>query len=230
MNLRPIFYDTETTGIKTDKDFIIEIAGYDPVNDISFESFINPGCSIPKEATAIHHITDEMVANAPSFKDVALSWKEFCSGNVVLIAHNNDTFDQLILTSEFKRHNVEMPTWDFLDSLKWARRYRSDLPRHSLQYLREIYNIPSNNAHRALDDVKVLYKVFGCMTDDLNIDEIVRLMKQPRLLQHMPFGKYQGTPLKEVPSNYIQWLGTSGFFDKQENQQLKESFVNLGKL
>jgi DNA polymerase-3 subunit epsilon len=123
-----------------------------------------------------------------------------------------------------------MPTWKFLDSLKWSRRYRKDLPRHTLQFLREIYSIPANNAHRALDDVIVLHKVFSYMTDDLSVDEIYALLNRPRELHHMPFGKHQGMPLKDLPKDYLKWLAGSGAFAKPENQELKMSLEKLGVL
>lgn len=228
MAARAIYYDTETTGIKSDKDRIIEIAAYDPVLDRHFESFVNPGCPIPADATAIHHITDEMVASASSFAVVGTEFIKFCEGDVILIAHNNDSFDFHFLRSEYERHQVAMPSWKFLDSLKWARRYRSDLPRHTLQFLREIYGIAANNAHRALDDVKVLHQIFQRLIDDLSIDDVYSLLNRPRSIQHMPFGKHQGQPLSQIPRSYIQWLASSGAFDKSENQELKESFHRLG--
>lgn len=230
MPLRAIFYDTETTGVRAEKDRIIEIAAYDPVNDRSFEQLINPGCRIPPDATAIHHISDEMVANAPSFDVVAQEFIKFCEGDVVLIAHNNDGFDYHFIKAEFGRAGISLPAWKFLDSLKWARRYRCDLPRHTLQFLREIYGIAANNAHRALDDVIVLHKVFSYMVDDLSIDTVYHLLNRPRELHHMPFGKHQGTPLKTLPKDYVKWLAGSGAFDKPENQELKLSLEKLGLL
>lgn len=231
MPLRPIFYDTETTGIKADKDRIIEIAAYDPINNATFECLINPGCPIPPDATAIHHITNEMVASAAPFSEVGAKFIEFCAGDVVLIAHNNDAFDYHFLKHEFTRHSLTIPAdWKFLDSLKWARRYRKDLPRHTLQFLRETYGIEANNAHRALDDVIVLHKVFANMTDDLSIDQAYHLLTQPRVMQHMPFGKHQGEPLSKLPRSYVQWLAGSGAFDKPENQELRSSLEKLGLL
>lgn len=230
MALRAIFYDTETTGIKAERDRIIEIAAYDPLNDRTFEQLINPGSPIPAEASAIHHITDEMVANAPTFGEVAQAFCKFCEGDVVLIAHNNDAFDYHFLKAEFTRSNVEMPSWKFFDTLKWARRYRSDLPRHTLQFLREIYGIAANNAHRALDDVVVLHKVFCNMVDDLTIDQVYALLNKPRALHHMPFGKHQGMPLKNLPKDYLKWLEGSGAFSKPENNELKLSLEKLGLL
>lgn len=225
MALRPIYYDTETTGVKTDKDRVIELAAYDPVNNRSFEKLINPGCVIPPEASAIHKITDEMVINSPSFKEVALEFITFCQGEVVLIAHNNDNFDMPLMRSEFKRNDLTFPeNWIFLDSLKWARRYRPDLPRHTLQFLREIYGIAENNAHRALDDVMVLHQMLSSMIDDLKMEEVLSLLSKPIDILHMPFGKYQGKPLQEVPADYLKWLIGSGAFEKPENQALKKSF------
>src|SRR5262245_54565382 len=93
MPLRPIFYDTETTGIKPDKDRVIEIAAFDPINNRTFEKLINPGIPISPDATAVHNITNEMVSNCPSFVEIGNEFIEFCAGEVVLIAHNNDSFD-----------------------------------------------------------------------------------------------------------------------------------------
>lgn len=228
MGLRAIFYDTETTGIKPEKDRVIEIAAYDPVENRTFEMLVNPRCKIPAEATNIHNITDEMVADAPGFDVVAQEFINFCAGDVVLIAHNNDSFDFHFLKHEFQRNGVQMPAWKFMDSLKWARRYRKDLPRHTLQFLREIYGIEANNAHRALDDVIILHKVFSYMTDDLTTDEVFALLNKPREIHHMPFGKHQGTPLKSLPKDYVAWLAKSGAFEKAENQELKQSLEKLG--
>ncbi len=230
MPLRPIFYDTETTGIKPENDRVIEIAAFDPVNQKSFEQLINPGIPIPKDATAIHKITDEMVSQSPSFSEVADAFINFCDGDVILIAHNNDAFDRHFLHHEFNRNKKTMPEWRFLDSLKWARRYRPDLPRHTLQFLREIYYVPANNAHRALDDVIVLHQIFSQMTDDLPIETVQLLLNKPKALQHMPFGKYQGTPLKLVPKDYVLWMASNGVFEKAENGELRSAFENLGHL
>ncbi|MEX1012686.1 MAG: DUF3820 family protein [Waddliaceae bacterium] len=227
MASRPIYFDTETTGIRTDKDKIIEIAAYDAANDTSFVSFVNPGIPIPPEASAIHHITDEMVKDAPSFATVGQQFLEFCEGDVILIAHNGDRFDMPLLKNELTRNDLPTPKWKTIDSLTWARRYRPDIPRHALQFLREIYGIPENSAHRALDDVMMMVEIFSKMIDDLSIDQVYELLNQPRLLQHMPFGKHQGTPLKQLPSHYLKWLSGSGALEKPENEQLRKSFEAL---
>lgn len=177
MTKRAIFFDTETTGTNPNNDRIIELAAYDADTGKTFERLINPKITIPPETIMVHQITDEMVKDAPSFEEVALEFCEFCSGDITLIAHNGDGFDVPFLRAEFKRNGVEFPTaWTFIDSLKWSRRYRKDLPRHSLQYLRQSYGIPANQAHRALNDVMVLYEVFKAMTDDLTCEQIIALL------------------------------------------------------
>ena len=133
-------------------------------------------------------------------------------------------------TARYLSQQIELPPWRFIDTLKWSRRYRSDLPRHTLQFLRETYGIPANNAHRALDDVIVLHQVFSWMTDDLSIDEVFTLLNRPRQIQHMPFGKYQGAPLQKVPAEYVAWLASSGSLDKPENKDLRKAFEQLALL
>jgi len=232
--IRPIYYDTETTGISPQFDRVVEIAMYDPINNREFVSFVNPGRLIPAEATAIHHITNEMVESAPTWAELAPKIIEFCEGNSCLVAHNNDAFDLHFLKMEFKQAAIEMPSWKFLDTLKWARKYRKDLPRHSLQFLREIYGIVENNAHRALDDVVVLYQLFSKMIDDLPFDVAYDLMQKEstreRIITHMPFGKHKGMPLAEVPKHYLKWLNESGALDKPENTDLKNKLNELGAL
>jgi len=225
----PIYYDIETTGIHVEKDRIIEIAAINPVTDKRFERLINPHIPIPEEATAIHGITDKMVHNAETFAEVGEAFIDFCSGDCVLIAHNNDHFDKLFLNHESRRHHLDLPNWDMVDSLKWARKYRSDLPRHSLQFLRQLFGIPENKAHRALDDVLVLYQVFSLMIDDLSIEVVIELLESTSdaMVEIMPFGKYKGKPLSKVPPDYIAWLNKQGAFDKSENKALKAAFEKL---
>lgn len=226
----PIYYDTETTGMKFEEDHIIELAAFNPVTNATFSSLINPGRPIPKEATAIHNITDEMVQEAKSFAFVGQEFIDFCGEDAVLIAHNNDAFDKKFLEVEFRRVNIEMPNWAYIDTLKWARKFRPDLPRHALQVLREVYNVPANNAHRALDDVVVLHSVFSQMIDDLEIETVLDLLAtaNTKELSRMPFGKYQGKLLKDIPKHYLKWLNENGALDKEQNKELKTALEKIG--
>ncbi len=228
MPLRPIYYDTETTGVRSEKDRIIEIAAYDPLKQASFVQFVNPGCPIPSESTTITGITDEMVAEAANFSVVGAQFIEFCGPEAVLIAHNNDRFDKLFLEAESGRCGLVLPQWKYLDTLKWSRKYRSDLPSHALPSLREVYGLEANRAHRALDDVMILYQVFSIMIDDLPIETALELLNQSTTLDRMPFGKHQGMLLSTVPRSYFDWLKKSGALDKGENRDLKEALVKLG--
>lgn len=230
--MRVIYYDTETTGLNAPSDRIVEIAALEPACDKSFVQLINPGMPIPPETTAVHHIDDAMVADAPSFAVVGKAFIDFCDGDeVVLVAHNNDAFDIHFLRHECARHGLELPKhWKFVDSLRWARRYRPDLPRHNLQYLREIYQVEERRAHRALDDIIVLHEVFSRMTDDLPMSKILELLERKEKGGRMPFGKHRGVPLDKLPKDYVAWLAGSGALSKPENESLKATFEALGML
>lgn len=229
MTRRAIYYDTETTGVKPAEDRIVEIAAFDPETQESFVRLVNPGMPIPEEAARVHGISDEMVQDQPGFDQVGREFLEFCNGPCALIAHNNDAFDKLFLHHELHRIGFGMPNqWIFIDSLKWSRRYRSDLPKHNLQFLREAFGIAANQAHRALDDVMVLYEVFHQMIDDLDMDTVHKLLHEKRVLRHMPFGKHQGKPLDQVPKSYLFWLKDSGALDKKGNEELLYSLEKLG--
>lgn len=229
--LRSIYFDTETTGISAEHDHIIEIAALDAETGKTFEALINPGVPIPPQATKVHGITDEMVADKPAWKEVCEQFEDFCAGTSALIAHNNEAFDKLFIESHFKRAERPIPDeWVFVDTLKWSRRYRPDLPRHALQFLREVYGFESNQAHRALDDVVILHKVFSCMIDDLPMWKVHELLSAPKILSQMPFGKHAGKPLAAVPKDYVRWLNEQGVFDKPGNEELKTSFQKIGMI
>ena len=138
-------------------------------------------------------------------------------------ADSRGFFTERFTKSKFEAAGIPLPTWRYIDTLKWSRKYRPDLPRHSLQFLRELHGLPPNNAHRALDDVIILHQVFTQMIDDLSIDTVYKLLSQTTLLRSMPFGKFKGQPLAEMPKSYISWLAQSGAFDKPENADLKRS-------
>jgi DNA polymerase-3 subunit epsilon len=181
--LQAIYFDTETTGLYPDSERIIEIAAYNAMTNQSFVRLINPGRPIPPEASQVHRITDDMVQSAPDFKTVGQEFLDFCSGDVALIAHNNLAFDLPFLKAELTRSGLVFPkNWIFLDTLHWARYYRPDLPKHALQYLRQIYAIAPNQAHRALDDVLVLKQVFELMMGDLPFPWVVEKLLEIQTL------------------------------------------------
>lgn len=211
-----IFYDTETTGTHIEKDRIVEIAAFHGVTKESFVTYVNPQVTIPEEASKIHGITDAMVASAPAFPEAFAQFHAFCGDEAILVAHNNDNFDFPLLGKECQRHHLTLTPWRTIDSLKWAQKYRPDLPKHNLQYLRQVYGFAENRAHRALDDVMILYHVFSALTGDLSPEQIFTLTQEkphPKVFK-MPFGKYKGKALTEIPASYIQWLEKQDSLDK----------------
>lgn len=229
-----IFFDLETTGLKVQEDRIVEIAAYNSTTDQHFVCLINPGCPIPEGASKINGITDEMVAKAPPFPVAAQGFVDFCVGNVILIAHNGDNFDLPFIKAEFKRHNLPMPEWTTLDSLKVAREFRKGLSSYKLQDLRKIYGIQADNPHRALGDVRVLHQVFSHLTQGFSIEQVYERTypsrDQPRKVTEMTFGRFNGKPIEELPEKYVAWLVDNGILDKPEYAALKEALVNARKL
>ena len=107
---RPIaFIDLETTGINISNDRIVEIAIVKISNDGTKQvkrKLINPQISIPKASSDIHGITDDMVKDAPTFKQAAGEIKQFLE-NCDLGGYNSNKFDIPVLVEEFLRADID---------------------------------------------------------------------------------------------------------------------------
>jgi len=108
---RPLaFIDLETTGVNLSSDRIVEIAIVKLLSDGSRQvkrKLINPGIPIPQFSSDIHGITDEMVKDAPTFKQVGNEIKQFLD-NCDLGGYNSNRFDIPMLMEEFLRADFEM--------------------------------------------------------------------------------------------------------------------------
>jgi DNA polymerase-3 subunit epsilon len=103
------FFDLETTGTDISKDRIVEIAILKLFPDGSqekMEARANPEMPIPEEASAVHGITNEMIANEPTFKEQSNKIYEFIKG-CDLAGFNSDRFDIPLLVEELLRAEIE---------------------------------------------------------------------------------------------------------------------------
>lgn len=107
---RPIaFIDLETTGINISTDKIIELAIVKILPDGTKQvkrKLLNPQMPIPKASTDVHGITDEMVKDAPTFKQVANEVKQFLD-NCDMGGYNSNRFDVPMLIEEFLRIGLD---------------------------------------------------------------------------------------------------------------------------
>ena len=103
------FIDLETTGVNLAIDRIIEIAIVKVLPDGKRSvkrKLINPQMPIPKQSSDVHGITDEMVKDAPTFKEVAHELKQMLDG-CDIAGYNSNRFDIPMLVEEFLRADVD---------------------------------------------------------------------------------------------------------------------------
>ncbi len=161
-----VVFDLETTGVSCYNDQVVEISAVKVKNGQiveEFTSLVNPGCPISYGASQVNGITDEMVADAPSF-DVALA--EFLKfvGDYVLVGHNIHTFDMKFLYRDAEKYFGEIPGNDYIDTLRLARLCLPELGHYKLTDLSDYYGISTAGAHRALNDCRmnqIIYERLG---------------------------------------------------------------------
>jgi DNA polymerase-3 subunit epsilon len=152
--------DVETTGGVARFERITEIAVvlYDGQSIVdTFSTLINPERSIPWNITTITGITDEMVAQAPKFYEVAKRIVEMTEG-AVFVAHNV-SFDYSFVREEFARLGYPF-TRQQLCTVRMSRKVFPGLPSYSLSNLKQHFGIEAERSHRALDDTMATVRIF----------------------------------------------------------------------
>lgn len=177
--------DCETTGGKAIRDRIIELAiilvDQGEVTDV-WSSLINPETSIPPWITKLTGIESSMLSEQPTFAELWPSIEAKLTGRV-LVAHNA-RFDYGFLKNEVKRCNAHFSA-KTLCSVKLSRQLYPQYKRHGLDAVIQRLGCHIESRHRALDDTKVIVKLFEKISEDYE-QEIIeaacqRLLKRPSL-------------------------------------------------
>lgn len=231
---KPIcFFDLETTGINVGKDRIVEISVLKVFPNGNKESKtlrVNPEMPISAEATSVHGITNEDVANEPTFKEIAPRiWEMMKDSDIA--GYNSNRFDVPLLAEEFLRVGVDL-----------------DLEKHRLVDVQVIFfkkeprdlssaykfycNKTLENAHSAEADVEATYEIFKAQIekyDDLENDikflsEYTSQRKTADLAgmigiddkgtEVFNFGKYKGQSVREIfqkDPGYFSWIQNADF-------------------
>lgn len=200
--------DCETTGMEDDCK-VCEIGSIDHNTDpatLTLDNprsvLINPGVPIPAQASAIHHITDDMVAGAPLFGE---AHGDFLGADYY-VAHNS-RFDQRFLG------NFGKP---WIDTYRCALVCWPDAPSHSNQVLRYHLGLESppadiGHAHRALYDVYVTARLFIEVMKMMDLEKMLEVSSQPALLPLVRFGKHRGEKFSALPDGYLKWMQQQDF-------------------
>jgi len=180
--------DLETTGGMAKRDKITEIGivvleGNEVVD--KYSTLVNPGRSIPYNITRITGITDDMVADAPKFFEVAKKVVEMTEG-AVFVAHNV-RFDYSFLKEEFGALGYTF-TKRQLCTVRLSRKAFPGLKSYSLGNLIKHFDINVNARHRALDDAaattiilqKILNQDYGEYTAQDMINAGIKSSRLPK--------------------------------------------------
>jgi len=242
---RPIaFIDLETTGINITTDRIVEIAIVKILQDGEKQvkrKLINPLMPIPQSSSDIHGITDLMVKDAPSFKQVANEIKQFIEG-CDLGGYNSNRFDIPMLLEEFLRVGIDYTLDD--KRLVDVQKVFHLMEQRTLSAAYKFYcQKILEGAHGAEADATATWEVLEAQierypqigvtvesivkfTGEDDIVDLARRFVKDKGIEVFNFGKHKGKPvaqvLKEEPQ-YYDWM-MKGDFPINTKQKLTEMF------
>lgn len=183
-----VFVDLETTGANAAYDRITEIGivEVDEAGVREWSTLVNPGVGIPEFIQRLTGISNEMVAAAPPFEEVAREALARMEGKL-FVAHNA-RFDYGFLRNEFKRHGINFSA-TVLCTVKLSRKVFPQYHKHNLDALIERHNLPVESRHRALADAKALWSFMRHMSETLPpetvAEAIAAIIQRPALPPHL---------------------------------------------
>ena len=168
-----IAFDIETTGLSPYNDRIIEVGAVLfekglPVK--KFGSLINPMVNIKSAATAVNHINNQMIENAPKEREVYESLITFLGDSLdegtVICAHNA-RFDIDFLSETLSRlgYNAKI---NYIDTLSLSRRLINGLKNYKQDTIASYFNLYNQNSHRAVSDAEICGYIFFRLLEIMN--------------------------------------------------------------
>lgn len=173
-------------------------------------TLVNPGCPIPPEISAIHHIVDADVIGAPKFTE---AFQPLMDGapDVVFCAHVAK-FEQLFIT---------VPV-GWICTYKVALSLAPHAPSHSLQALRywlklDLDRKTADPPHRAGPDSYVCAHLIARLIKKLTIEQMIEITARPAFLPKFTFGAHAMKPIADVPESYLEWIvSPKGITDNED--------------
>ena len=231
---RPLcFFDLETTGVNVAKDRIVEISILKIFPNGNKESktwLVNPEMPIPPETTAVHGITDEKVANEPTFKQLGKDVYNMIKGSD-LAGFNSDRFDIPLLAEEMLRVEIDV---DFKKHLTVdVQTIFHKMEKRNLSAAYKFYcGKDLENAHSAAADTNATYEVLKSQIEKYNelendVSKLNAFSKRSKSVDYagliivdndgdaaFNFGKHKGKKVAEVlqrEPGYFSWLLNADF-------------------
>jgi DNA polymerase-3 subunit epsilon len=243
---KPIaFIDLETTGVNLGIDRIVEIAIVKILTDGTKSvkrKLINPGMPIPKSSSDVHGITDEMVKDAPLFKQVAHELKQMLDG-CDLAGYNSNRFDIPLLMEEFLRADVgfDMNHRKLLDVQNVFHKME---PRTLGAAYRFYCGKVLDGAHGAEVDASATHEILVAQLEKYpelgsSVDSILKVIGEDQIvdfarrfvmengIEVFNFGKFKGRPVADVLKSepqYYDWM-MKGDFPQHTKQKLTEIYT-----
>jgi DNA polymerase III epsilon subunit family exonuclease len=228
--------DLETTGTNPMLHKVVEIGMISFTlegEDAVFESLCNPGVEIPEEVTAIHGITNDMVADSPPFADIKEDIFSFM-GDSILVGHN-PSFDMAFLDSACSMADFYTPRMQAIDTVRLSQAVFPASPNHKLDTLCRYLNIELSH-HRALSDTHGCMEVFRAIVAKLDpvgrwtLGDLVSVHGHPiaspiRPTRRQSSGSFRGMRIgRKIRIRYCDSDGTV-----TEREIVPREFIRYGK-
>jgi len=206
-----VILDVETTGANPVYDRVTEVGLIEVEcgrRVAEWSTLVNPGTRIPPAIQSLTGITDDMVALAPSFAEIAQHLLGQLEGKL-LVAHNA-RFDYGFLRNEFRRAGLRYSS-RVLCTVKLSRRLFPHESRHNLDALMARHGLACESRHRALGDARVVWLLVDRWRREIAPGTVASAVDALVRAPAIPAGLAEGAldDIPEMPGVYL-FYGENG--------------------
>ncbi|MDR0879313.1 MAG: PolC-type DNA polymerase III [Clostridioides sp.] len=198
-----VVFDIETTGFSNTKDRITEI-GAVKIRDFEvverFSELINPEKDISYKIQELTGITNDLVKDKPTIREVLPKFLDFIGG-AVLVAHNAE-FDTGFIAEKCKQMGYEYNS-KYVDTLMLARVLLPELKRFKLNNVAKALGVPLLNHHRAVDDAEATAHIFIKFLEMLRDKGANTLAEVNEVLGRIDYSKLKTNHISLIAKNLV---------------------------
>jgi DNA polymerase III epsilon subunit-like protein len=198
-------FDYETTGIDPTIDRPVEVAVINEKAEVIINEYCDPQRPIPPQAAEVHGITEEKLVGCNTYEEVLTKQHKLMKAGTIWAGYNIQTYDCVM----FECCTQAPFNVDIIDVYSIVlRKFPLKESKKLTAIYFEAFGKDFEGAHGALADCTATLELLDAFKEYLGMTykEMAEWLTIPQPYTRIPFGRYKGASLDQVPLSWVNWV------------------------